>query len=340
MATIRKRGSRWQVQVRKQGFPPITKSFHRRTDAEAWGRLKEVEAETGQLPMLHRQAGAKLTVSELLTRYDDEVTCHKRGAKSESARIRVIKRQQIAAVSIDDLTASHVAAYRDVRLKEVSGPSVRREMTILRHCLEIARKEWRVGLHGNPAAEVSRPADSKPRTRRLTSTDLKELDLALSQCRNPLVKPVFLFALATGMRRSEVLSLTWENVRWKDKTAFLPTTKNGDSREVPLSPPALSILKERRKGKPITGVVFPISANALRLAWERTKRRAKVTDLRFHDLRHEAISRYFELGLSVPEVSLISGHKDSRMLFRYTHLKATDVANRLARSQTEPQVKT
>ena len=72
-----------------------------------------------------------------------------------------------------------------------------------------------------------------------------------------------------------------------------------------------------------------MAANALRLAWERICRRANIIDFHFHDLRHEAISRFFELGLSMPEVSLISGHKDFRMLFRYTHLKASDTAKKL-----------
>ena len=83
-------------------------------------------------------------------------------------------------------------------------------------------------------------------------------------------------------------------------------------------------------GAPISeDTVFPISTNALRLAWERAKKRAGITGLRFHDLRHEAISRFFEMGLSVPEVALISGHKDVRMLFRYTHLKPENIAKKL-----------
>ena len=77
--------------------------------------------------------------------------------------------------------------------------------------------------------------------------------------------------------------------------------------------------------------MFPITANALRLAWERLRRRAGITDLHFHDLRHEAISRFFEKGLSVPEVALISGHRDYRMLFRYTHLRAEDIVGKLDR---------
>jgi hypothetical protein len=140
------------------------------------------------------------------------------------------------------------------------------------------------------------------------------------------------------MRRSEVLSLEWQHVDWQNKTAFLPMTKNGERRTAPLSPQALEVLSHRaRENTPdsavdharLSGLVFPITANAMRLAWERMRVRAKITDLRFHDLRHEAISRFFEMGLSVPEVALISGHKDKRMLFRYTHLRAEDVAAKI-----------
>jgi integrase len=75
--------------------------------------------------------------------------------------------------------------------------------------------------------------------------------------------------------------------------------------------------------------VFPINANSFRLAWDRVRKRAAITDLHFHDLRHEAISRFFEKGLNVPEVALISGHRDPRMLFRYTHPKPHAIAEKL-----------
>ena len=74
---------------------------------------------------------------------------------------------------------------------------------------------------------------------------------------------------------------------------------------------------------------FPINANAFRLAWDRLRNRAGLVDFRFHDLRHEALSRFFEMGLSIPEVALISGHKDVKMLMRYTHLRAKDLARKL-----------
>jgi len=78
-----------------------------------------------------------------------------------------------------------------------------------------------------------------------------------------------------------------------------------------------------------TPTPFPVNANAFRLAWERLRKRADLCDLRFHDLRHEAISRFFEMGLSIPEVAVISGHKDARMLFRYTHLRAEDLVKKI-----------
>ena len=151
--------------------------------------------------------------------------------------------------------------------------------------------------------------------------------------RSELLADIVRFAIATGMRRGELLNLSWPNVNIEARTAHLPHTKNGEARTVPLSPDALGVLvrQERTDGE---DRVFPTSANAVRLAWERLKRREGIKDLRFHDLRHEAISRFFELGLSVPEVSAISGHKDPRMLMRYTHLKAENIAQKLADART------
>lgn len=156
--------------------------------------------------------------------------------------------------------------------------------------------------------------------------ELQALSKALDECRNKHVKPMALFALATGMRRGEILALNWDDIDKERRTATIRMSKNGDPRTVPLSSSALAALKLCQTA---SGRIFPLSANAFRLSWERTKRRAGLEDLRFHDLRHEAISRFFELGLNVPEVAMISGHKDPRMLFRYTHPKAEEVANKM-----------
>ena len=122
------------------------------------------------------------------------------------------------------------------------------------------------------------------------------------------------------MRRGEILNIKKEHIR--DDTLLIPITKNGHQRIIPLTKRAKYILHKSK-------LPFSMSANAVRLAWERLKNKANIKDLHFHDLRHEAISRLFEKGLSIPEVALISGHRDVRMLFRYTHLKAEDVLIKL-----------
>ena len=130
------------------------------------------------------------------------------------------------------------------------------------------------------------------------------------------------------MRRGEILGLQWEHVDLDRRAALLPLTKNGSSREVPLSTKAAQVL-DRQRQRNDTPSPFPVTPNGFRLAWDRLRSRAGLSDLRFHDLRHEAISRFFELGLNIPEVAVISGHKDPRMLFRYTHLRAEELVERL-----------
>jgi integrase len=133
-------------------------------------------------------------------------------------------------------------------------------------------------------------------------------------------------AIETAMRRSELLGLRWEDVDLERRLAYLGDTKNGRPRSVPLTVGAIVLLGSLPRTGPY---VLPVSDCAVRQAWDRLVVRAGVIDLRFHDLRHEAVSRFFEFGLSLPEVALISGHRDPKMLFRYTHLHASDVANKL-----------
>ena len=131
------------------------------------------------------------------------------------------------------------------------------------------------------------------------------------------------------MRRGEILSLTWENVHLDKRFVHLPDTKNGDSRDVPLSPMALELLSALPRNIRGDQFVFPLHFEALKSLWRRACSRADISDLRFHDLRHEATSRLFEKGLNVMEVAAITGHKDLRMLQRYTHLRAEELALKL-----------
>jgi len=110
----------------------------------------------------------------------------------------------------------------------------------------------------------------------------------------------------------------------------LHMTKNGEGREVPLSQRAYQALADWKLNASVdASMIFPLSAGSLEQAWRRLLVRVSIADLRFHDLRHEAVSRLFERGLNVMEVSSISGHKELRMLRRYSHLRAEDLVDRL-----------
>lgn len=334
MATIRKHRSRWQVQVRRKDHPALSRSFGSKADALMWAREQERRIDQGNLscPPASRQTN----LSDVLTRYLQFVSPSKRSG-SDAFHIRQITRH-LGDLPVQVLSSAALAEFRDKRLRTVSGSTVRKELTLLASILRYARQEWGYSVPADEVWQVRKPASARGRDRRLGPDELCQLRDALSACRNPLIRQVFLFALATGMRRGEVLSLQWRNVDRQARTALLPLTKNGEARTVPLSPSAIEVLAERRADRQeaserhtrlASDLVFPISANAFRLGWERVRCRAGVEDLRFHDLRHEAISRFFEMGLSVPEVALISGHKDARMLFRYTHLRAEEVAKKL-----------
>ena len=146
--------------------------------------------------------------------------------------------------------------------------------------------------------------------------------------RKGYLEPLLYLAIETAMRRGEMLNVRWDDIDFDARTLFIPHTKNGHSRTIPLTKEAIRIL-EGLRDKGGSKKVFPLSAIAARMAWERLIERANIHNLHFHDFRHEGISRFFEKGLSVAEVALISGHRDFRMLFRYTHLKAEDLVAKL-----------
>ncbi|MGY3610155.1 MULTISPECIES: site-specific integrase [unclassified Bradyrhizobium] len=146
--------------------------------------------------------------------------------------------------------------------------------------------------------------------------------------RSAIIAQIIQFALATGMRRGEIANMRWKDLDLKRRFLTIPVTKNGHARTIPLSIDAIRSLPRR---SPIDGRVFPMTGNAIHLAWDRITKRAGVDDLRFHDLRHEAISRFFELGLTIPEIATISGHRDATMLLRYAHASSSAVFKKLNR---------
>jgi integrase len=198
---------------------------------------------------------------------------------------------------------------------------------MFRRVFKTAIHKWGYGLSKNPVEYLQLPLPHKSRKRRLMPSEKEHLLTAALSQRNIYISSIIEFAIETGMRRSEILKLRWCDVDLENGFASLYDTKNGEDRRVPLTRRCVEVLKT----VPQTHEqVFPISATCLRLAWNRARNKAGITDLRFHDLRHEAVSRFFEMGMSVPEVALISGHKDVRQLFRYTHLNPENVFKKYA----------
>ena len=177
----------------------------------------------------------------------------------------------------------------------------------------------------NPVSQIRRPRNPESRERRL---QFEELEKILEHTESPMLGHVVLFALETGMRRGEIAMMQWEHVDVKKRTLRIPETKTGKARSIPLTTEALRILNDlpRRLDGFIWGMTDP---HTMTRAFERACKRAKISDLTFHDLRHEATSRFFEKGLNPMQVAAITGHKTLQMLKRYTHLKAEDLAELL-----------
>lgn len=322
MASIIKRNGRYQVRVRRRGSNTTCKTFSLRGDAVRWAIKTERSVETSAVAI---QDTAML---EILDRYENDVSRQKKAYSVEKYRIQTIRKSELALKTIRTVSASDIAAYRDERLRFVQPASVQRELSVLSHIFTMAIREWGYELPNNPVSMIRKPPPSKPRTRRLESGEEQRLFYALSRNSNIWVMPVVILAIETAMRRSELLSMKWRHVQLDKRVVHLTDTKNGDARDVPLSDKAVTTLTTLQKDG--SGDVFPIHFEALKTAWRRTCDKAGITNLHFHDLRHEATSRFFEKGLNVMEVATITGHKDLRMLQRYTHLRAEDLARKLS----------
>ena len=320
MGCVLKRGKSWNAQVWISGWRSFTKSFSKKSDAVAW--INELERKLHSTPIPHIPIGRKITLGELLTKYADAVSPSYKGLIAETYRLKSIARRRIGELDIRYLTRQQFIQYRDDRMTVVSRSSVGSELALMKRVLDTAVKKWGYGIPYNLIKDVDFPKGSTARTRRLVGDKKQHLLIAASSQRNPYIASIIKFAIETGMRRSQILKLRWYDVGLKNGFVSLYDTKNGEDRRVQLTKRCREFLASVPQNN---DQVFPISATCLRLTWNRARKRVGITDLRFHDLRHEAVSRFFEIGMSVPEVALISGQKDVRQLFRYTHLNPENV---------------
>lgn len=327
MAAFRKRGKYWHAQVIRKGFPAQYRSFDTKAEAEQWAIT--VESEMKRHVFVSNLEAERTTLEEALIRYKTEITSRKRGAKQEASKINVWLGRPIVKRYLATLRSSDFAQIRDdMRDAQYAENTIRLHLSIISHLFETARKEWGMEALRNPIQLIRKPGNSVSRNRRLIRGEEARLLAACLESKAEALHSIVQIAIETGCRLGELLSMRWELVNLRKRTITLPETKNGEQRIVPLSSHAVAVLKNLPRSE---DRVFHQWKNAWSFehTWRRTLKRADIDDLRFHDLRHEATSRFFEKGLNHMEVAAITGHKTLQMLKRYTHLRAEDLARKL-----------
>jgi integrase len=311
MAAINKRGPhQWRAQIRKNGFPPQSKTFTTKAEAEAWVQMTESEMTRGV--WVSRGEAESTSLDEALTRYELEITPGKKTANGEKSFIRILRATSLAKRSLASIRSTDVAQLRDAWLRDGYAPAtVVRRLALLSHVFSIARKEWGMESLSNPIEVVRKPQLNDARTRRIAdaapgdevtsdgeaqgqrATQDGELERIIAASGSALLPAVIALAVETAMRRSEIISLRWEHIDLKRRVAHLPATKNGSARDVPLSSRAVAVLQTRKEAlrRPDPDgdadaaetinleLVFAIRNDAVTRAFERAVTRARKTYL-------------------------------------------------------------
>lgn len=365
--------SSFQVRIRRTGYTDQCVTFDTQTQAEAYANRILADQAIGL--DIDPQRPRRTLFATLVQRYiRDECPKHK-GGREEAFRLnkllrdsgneavtwgghanrparngRNIAKGQAAAFvqwmnrPFSALCAEDIEEYIDERLEEVSPATVDREVDMIQAVVNVAMNTWRYDLTLHPLRGLRRPKYFNERDRRLLAGEEELLLQLADSSASPYVGATVRLALATAMRRSELLSLRWENIDFANRCARLADTKNGRGRKVPLSRTALDVLESLPRD---TEHVLDIALTAFKSAWTRLvdAGRALVTThslddkllsgLRFHDLRHEAISRLAESGQfpSVVDLQAVSGHRDPRMLLRYVTMAMPKLAARMDAAQ-------
>lgn len=335
MATFEQRTSSWwQAKVRRKGQPTQSKTFEKKSDAEAWARAIESEIDKGAF--VSRNLAERTMLKDIIKRFQEEFAPHHyrtREDQHESWKTQLRHLERVLGdYAIVAITSPVVAKYRDDRLKLVSGATVKKELNMLSKVLTVSMQEFGIPLpFGNPVSTIRKPKESKSRDRRLNAEEFERLKTECDKSRNPWMAFAVSLAVETAMRQGELLSLEWQHVDQKRRLAHLvdeDKIKNGERRSVPLSSAAIATIKKMPPS--VSGKVLPIRRMTLASSFRSACARAKITNFRFHDLRHEALSRLAERGdFSMLEMAAISGHKTLQMLKRYTHLQAELLAKKL-----------
>jgi integrase len=295
---------------------------------QARKRAKELRAETvlGGDPVAKKEERkATPTYSKLAEQHLAEAKAYQRSWWSVESILRLHILPRWGRHRLNEIKPQDVAKWLGEKAAEGLKPAtVEKIRAVLHRSYELA-KRWNLpGGESNPVHGLPRPRYSNARQRYLTASEIQRLRGACENSPNPQLKHIVGLLLLTGARKSELLQAKWEDVDLERRLWFIPQTKNGRSRHVPLSRPAISILGElpRLDGCPYlvpnldTGRPF----TTLKKAWQTAKDHADLGDLRMHDLRHSAASLMINAGVDLYAVGRVLGHTDHKSTMRYSHL--------------------
>lgn len=304
MASVAKHGERWRAQVFKKGVRE-SKIFATKSQATRWAARREYEIEHAG------EAASKALFRDVLERYTHEVSPKKRGVRWERIKAKNLGCDKIGAMQIGQIKPSDIADWRDRRLKEVQPATVNREMNLLSHVFQTARKEWGL-IDRSPMTDVARPKGAKPRSRVATEHELQAMRLVAGPGHSSMTSRAywaFMFACETAMRAGEIVGLSSKAVDYGSRVAHLSETKNGDPRDVPLSSEAVRILQ----ALPDQERLFNMTPSQLSSAFMRLTKKAGVDGLTFHDSRRIGTTMLSKK-LEVLDLARVTGHKDIRVL--------------------------
>ncbi|WP_240350585.1 tyrosine-type recombinase/integrase [Pseudomonas viridiflava] len=309
-----------------------SQTFDTKAAAVAWAIARETEimAQSGT-----SRASVSMTVSEALGRYKRDVSPTKEGQRWEELRLDRFDRElEWVGELMGNITSEQVAQWRDGRLKKVKSSTVRREMTLLSSVFEIARREWKTCLV-NPVRDAKRPSNGPPRERRVATGEISALinRFGYVEGQPPVtllqeLAYAFLIAIETAMRQGEILGMTAKWVNLRERFVHLPKTKNGSTRNVPLSKRAGELLVPMLEGKGGSDRLFKLESASADTMFRKIRDELKIDGLTFHDTRHEAITRLARK-VEVLDLARITGHKDLKSLMIYYNATASEVAERL-----------
>lgn len=324
MANISKlKSGKWRVQIRSHN-KYISKSFLKKAHASMWA--KEIEYQLDRDQYEDFSDTARISLGELITRYREEITPHKKGRDTEKYKLNFILRHKIAKVKLLSLKAKHIIDFKK-DISEGRAPStINKYIHYIYTVWETAKLNWDIALpYRNPCELVKKEKVKDKIDRILSIEEYQDLLQACTTSNLAFLSDIVEFAYITAMRFGEITKLKTSNINFEKSTALLIDTKNGETRLVPLTRRALEICKKFRFREKL----FDINRDKFRHYFEQACFRAKVKNFRFHDLRACAITNLFLNGWSIAEVSVVSGHKTWSELKRYTRIQPDTLVSKI-----------